>query len=297
MIDNFAVFILTHGRSDKVYTYTTLRNQGYTGKIYLLVDNEDKEIENYKKKYKDQVIVFNKQDAIDYTDSGDNFKKRNSVVYARNWNFIVAKELGIKYFWQLDDDYTTFRYTANHEKQYITSNTGMKNFDKLLSICIEFMKKSNFDCIAWAQGGDFIGGPGSGLFKKFQKGQIPRKIMNSFLCDSDKPFKFMGRINEDVNCYVELGKQGKLFGTIAQLRLEQKETQSNSGGLTEIYLDLGTYVKSFYSVMYSPSCVSIIEMGVKNRRLHHKIHWKNAIPMIIDEKFKKVNHAKQILQT
>ena len=31
--------------------------------------------------------------------------------------------------------------------------------------------------------------------------------------------------------------------------LLQKETQSNSGGLTDIYLELGTYVKSFYSVI------------------------------------------------
>ena len=37
----FAAFILTHGRADDVLTYDTLRRCGYTGKIYLLVDNED----------------------------------------------------------------------------------------------------------------------------------------------------------------------------------------------------------------------------------------------------------------
>ena len=106
--NNFAVFILTHGRANNVITYNTLRKQGYTGQIYLMIDDEDKQADEYKKLYGKQVIVFNKQTAINYTDSGDNFKKRNSVVYARNWNFVIAKELGIDYFLQLDDDYGHF---------------------------------------------------------------------------------------------------------------------------------------------------------------------------------------------
>ena len=40
----------------------------------------------------------------------------------------------------------------------------------------------------------------------------------------------MGRINEDVNAYVSLGLKGSLFLTYPRIRLEQKETQANSGG-------------------------------------------------------------------
>ena len=83
MNDKFAIFILTHGRSNNVVTYKTLKSQGYTGQIILLIDDEDQEASNYKKIYGDQVHIFNKQAAIDMTDSGDNFQKRNSVVYAR----------------------------------------------------------------------------------------------------------------------------------------------------------------------------------------------------------------------
>jgi hypothetical protein len=111
--------------------------------------------------------------------------------------------------------------------------------------------------------------------------------MNSFFCDVDKPFKFMGRINEDVNLYAENGRRGELFITVPRIRLEQKQTQANDGGLTDIYLDLGTYVKSFYSVMYAPSCVKIAEMGVTARRLHHRLSWKNTCPLIIPEEYKK----------
>ena len=40
--ENFAVFILTHGRPDNVITYNTIKSSGYTGRIFIIIDNEDK---------------------------------------------------------------------------------------------------------------------------------------------------------------------------------------------------------------------------------------------------------------
>ena len=284
---DFAVLILTHGRSNSVVTYNTLRRQGYTGRIVLMVDDEDSQIDAYRKKFGDQVVVFSKQAAIDMTDSGDNFCKRNSVVYARNYTFTVAKGLGLKYFLELDDDYTQFRYTFDNDRNYITRNIEIKSLDGVIEAMLDFFIKSGATTIAMSQGGDFIGGEKSTFSKLERKGKFSRKVMNSFFCDVEKPFKFMGRINEDVNLYAENGRRGELFITVPRIRLEQKQTQANDGGLTDIYLDLGTYVKSFYSVMYAPSCVKIAEMGVTARRLHHRLSWKNTCPLIIPEEYKK----------
>jgi len=295
---NFAVFILTHGRADSVYTFKTLRQQGYTGKIYLLCDDEDKQIAKYKNLYgEDTVIVFKKQDAIDITDSGDNFKKRNSVVFARNWNFKVASDLGLTHFWQLDDDYTRFDYSLNAEMQYTTSNNKIGKLDDLLEAMMDFVDTTPFHSIAFAQGGDFIGGEGCTLLSRMRKDEIYRKVMNSFLFRVDRPVQFMGRINEDVNMYVEWGRRGILFMTSPQLRLQQVVTQQNSGGLTEIYLDLGTYTKSFYTVMYAPSCVKISEVGTTDRRIHHQVMWKYAVPKILDESHRKPRVLSRITST
>lgn len=295
---NFSVFILTHGRADSVYTFKTLRQQGYTGKIYLLCDDEDKQITKYKNLYgTDTVIVFNKQDAINITDSGDNFKKRNSVVFARNWNFKVASDLGLTHFWQLDDDYTRFDYSLNAEMQYTTSNNKIGKLDDLLEAMMDFMDTTPFHSIAFAQGGDFIGGEGCTLLSRMRKDEIYRKVMNSFLFRVDRPVQFMGRINEDVNMYVEWGRRGILFMTSPQLRLQQVVTQQNSGGLTEIYLDLGTYTKSFYTVMYAPSCVKISEVGTTDRRIHHQVMWKYAVPKILDESHRKPRVLSRITST
>ena len=69
--------------------------------------------------------------------------------------------------------------------------------------------------------------------------------------------------------------------------MDQKRTQTNPGGMTDLYLDAGTYVKSFYSVMYAPSCVTIRDMGRINRRLHHRVDWNAAAPKILPETARK----------
>ena len=47
----FAIFILTYGRSDRVITYETLKKRGYTGKVYFICSDDDKELKKYKNNY------------------------------------------------------------------------------------------------------------------------------------------------------------------------------------------------------------------------------------------------------
>ena len=125
-----------------------------------------------------------------------------------------------------------------------------------------------------------------GLNGTMWKSKIKRKAMNSFFCKTDRPFTFIGRINEDANTYTTLGSRGNLFFTIANIDLIQIQTQSNEGGMSEVYLDSGTYLKSFYTIMSMPSCVSIDMMGEQHRRIHHKVDWETCVPKIISGRFK-----------
>lgn len=83
-----------------------------------------------------------------------------------------------------------------------------------------------------------------------------------------------------------VSESGNLFMTFPLLAIQQKETQSNIGGMTEMYLDTGTYIKSFYTVMYAPSCVKVGMMGIIHPRLHHRVSWDNAVPCIISEEYR-----------
>lgn len=283
---DFAVFILTHGRADNVITYHTLRRSGYTGKIYLVIDNEDKTAEKYRELYGEDVIMFDKKAVADTVDEGDNFDDRRVIIHARNACFEIAKKIGVTYFIQLDDDYGQFKFRINHENSYPSDRYLIKTqLDNIFDLLLDFYKSANFLSIAMSQGGDWIGGSES----SFTKYPMKRKCMNSFICSTDRAFQFVGRVNEDVNTYTTLGGSGKLLATIPFVALDQLQTQSNSGGMTDIYLESGTYIKSFYTVMYSPSCTTIRMMGNKNRRLHHSINWNNAVPVILSEQHRKLN--------
>jgi len=272
--NNFAVFILTHGRPDNVKTYSTLKKCGYTGKVYFIVDNEDKTINKYVENYgKESVKVFDKKAMADSVDEGNNFDNRKVIIHARNACFKIAKEIGVKYFIQLDDDYYYFGY------RYETGAKIIKNLDVVFEKMLDFYKSVNIKSIAFSQGGDHIGG--------FSGIKLKRKCMNSFICSTDREFQFVGSINEDVNTYTTLGNRGDIFFTFTNIQLDQKDTQSNNGGMTDEYALSGTYVKSFHSVLMHPSGVKVSMMNTNHTRLHHSIKWNNTVPCILDSKIKK----------
>lgn len=281
---NFAVFILTHGRPDRVITYKTLRNSGYTGDIYLICDDEDKTLDQYKKNYGEQVKIFSKSSYEGKFDKMDNFDGNKVITYARNACYDIARSLGLDYFFEYEDDYTRFLF-RKIEGDTLRGITITK-LDKVLDLMIDALENTNSCTIAFAQGGDLMGGA-----KSFHNISLKRKAMNTFVFKVNKDPKddliFIGRMNDDVNAYLSQGKIGKLFFQIAEVCMVQLATQSNSGGNTEAYKEFGTYVKSFYSVMVSPDCCKIALMGTVNKRIHHKIKWENAVPKILSQHFKK----------
>lgn len=282
MNEDFAVFILTHGRAEKLPTIKMLKKEGYTGKVFFVIDNEDDQEELYKKKYgTDNVLIFDKQAAYDRADTMDNFNDHRAIIYARNECWRIARKKNLKYFLMLDDDYTAIDY--RYQKDNKSKAKRIQNLDKVFADMIRMLEESGADSIAFAQGGDFVGGVKSANFKK----EVLRKAMNSFFCRTDIPIEFRGTMNEDVVTYTTLSSRGHLFFTITKYAITQLATQSLSGGMTAAYKEGGTYLKSFYAVMSMPSAVHVDIMNTTHKRIHHKINWNRTAPKIINEKYKK----------
>lgn len=271
-----AVAILSHGRANNVRTYHVLRQQQYTGPIYIIIDDEDDDADEYRKIYGDQVIQFDKKAAAEATDQMDNFDKRNAVLYARNACQWLLRDRGYTHVLQLDDDYQWFGWRA-------VQRAGLRgytitNLDEIFNLFWDFLDNTPARTIAMAQGGDYIGG----WRTKPYWDTYHRKAMNSFFTRTDRPVRFVGRINEDVNTYVSEGNRGEVFLTHTRPYLVQGATQQNAGGLTEMYLEEGTYVKSFYSVMIQPSSVKAAVLdGGAAARIHHRIDWNKTVPKIL----------------
>lgn len=288
MRDDFAIFIMVHGRPDKMWTLPTLRKHGYTGKVYLVADDLDETRHEYKKKYGDDLIIFDKKKAAALYDSGDNSGDLRSTMYSANTIPRLAKERGIKYFMIMCDDYYEFYHMLDKNGEFNNPYVYAMRMDSIIDSMIEFYDSTNILTLAMVQRGDFIGGAANGNAKP----KLIRKAMNTFLCSVDRPIKFMGRLNEDVTTYAHLGNRGELFLSFTDVAVNQKDTQSIKSGLTEAYIDSGTYVKSFFSVMYNPSCVKVSMIGTLHQRIHHAVQWKNAVPKIIEEKYKKQSSDK-----
>lgn len=274
-MDKFAVLILCHGRPEYNDTLPALKRCGYTGRIYIILDNLDTKKDEYMKKYgHDNVYVFNKSWVALESDAMNNFNDRRATLFVRNATFDIAKDLRLDYFLVLDDDYGSFCH--KREECELTS----RNLDFVFTWFVEYLINTPIKCIAFSQGGDHIGGYNpEKMFK--------RKAMNSFFCVTERPFKFYGTMNDDVNMYVINGIRGDIYITFYPFMLHQAQTQQKEGALTDIYKKYGTYVKSFYSIICSPSSIHISLMGEKNLRLHHRIEWPQTVPCIISNIFKK----------
>lgn len=284
--DDFCIFILTHGRPERVHTYNSLMKAGYTGKVYIVIDDEDKTEAGYRERFGDKVLQFCKAEWAAKTDDGDNFQHRKAIVYARNACWDLAKQVGCRWFCQMDDDYKTYHLRVGENGNEITNGRVKKTMDEVVKEVLKFYQRSKATACAIAQGGDYIGGTGG------DKRKLTRKCMNSWFCDVEKQIAFFGHMNEDVSAYVTYGHRGQLFFTVMQAMLNQLPTQVTPGGMSDAYLESGTYVKSFYTVMAAPSCVKIGLMGDPRggrTRIHHKINWNNTVPKILREQYRKVS--------
>lgn len=280
--NDFCIFILTHGRPDRVHTYDSLIKAGYTGKVYIVIDDEDKTEAGYRERFGDKVLQFCKAEWAAKTDEGDNFQHRKAIVYARNACWDLANQVGCRYFCQMDDDYIKFHVRHDSESVYVDGRVR-KSIGNVVCEMHKLYASLPADSIAMSQGGDHIGGRKDISFS--------RKCMNSWFCDARKPITFFGHMNEDVSAYVTYGRRGRLFFTVVQAQLSQKPTQVTAGGMSDAYLESGTYVKSFYTVMAAPSCVRIGVMGdprgSNGCRIHHKINWHKTVPKILREEHRK----------
>lgn len=285
----FCVFIISHGRADNVITKRTLQRCGYTGPLFIVIDNEDKQAEAYKRNFGEgNVVIFDKLKYAQMVDSCDNFENRRTTTHARNACFDIAEEKGFEYFLVLDDDYTSFMNNLDKSEQFKRSYLK-KGGDVFLSMIKFLDSDQRILSLCFLQGGDLIGGDWDGVRKAFPFSR--RKAMNSFFCKTSRRFWFFSRLNEDVNTYLAAGAKGSLFFTIPEVALNQLQTQSNAGGMSDAYIASGTYVKSFYTVMICPSFAKVSVPGKHKaksiNRLHHKISWNNAVPKILDDSFKK----------
>ena len=300
MLDNFAVFIISYKRAEslKTHTYDILKKMGCNVPIFIILSDDDPTINKYKKMYgEENIIIFNKDEAhkIQQTDLGDTYSYMKSCgSFARNYVFEAAKIKGYRYFLSLDDDF--IKLTVREKIGDSLHNYRIDKFENNFfeDFCKVFLNILNSQpylyCIGLSQSGDYIGGLGSGIYKKGFK----FKAMGSFFCDTQKEYRYPGRFNDDVCGYITNNIKGRISLILYGFTLDTEQTQSNAGGMTAIYRENGTYLKSLYSSLMLPAVAKIKPMGEYHHRMHHFIRYGNNVPKIIEEKFLKNKYKSEV---
>lgn len=275
MRNDFGMFILSHGRAGNVLTFDTLRRCGYTGKIFIVIDDQDEQQEDYKKEYGDCVIVFDKREWAEKTDTIKATCDLRSVVFARNACYEIAKQLNMRYFCEFDDDLEEIRI------RYLSDNKlrgkRVEDFDSIVDCMISFMESDNRICsLSFGLDFDYIGGK-NGQYQK----KLERMCFGFYFLRVDNPVPFIGITCEDMNAALKVCDSGNIMFRVFDIMAYSPERTTNEGGNFSLYNSMTKYVRNFYPVIVCPS-------GIKIKPNHDIKKYSDYIfPMIIGGRWKK----------
>lgn len=280
--ESFCAFVLSHGRPDSVATIDALDRSGYTGDWRIVCDDEDATLPRYVARFgADRVMTFSKAAVAATFDTADLSTDWRSVVFARNACFDLARQVGVDRFVQLDDDYVSIRFRYDHGNQL--RSVVVPSADRLFAAMVALLDDTGAATVALAQPGDLLGGRS----EAWKHSRFKRKAMNSFFCRTGDTWRFAGRVNEDVCLYTVQATRGLVFLTTLRVACYQRATQQSPGGMSGLYRSSGTYAKSFYPVMMTPSAVRVDRMHSAFPRLHHRVAYQFCAPRIVPERFRK----------
>lgn len=276
MRNDFAAIIISHKRPE-CSTYRVLREYGYTGKVYVVIDDGDPAIEDYKERYGDGVKVFRKEVNFDI---GDNFDGPNSIAtFSRNYCWTVAEVEGLNAFLMLDDDLEQISY--RYVKEGHLKGKKAKNLDWLFDNVYDWLMPANMGCISFGNAMDYIGGA-----ERLNKAK--RAVMNAFFFKTERRFEFCGRYSEDVISPLIQNKTGNCMlghtGVQAQFDVWTAGTPKKDGGCQTAYRDNSSFNLRFYNILWNPDCVYLKYNGAEWIAITQE---RYAYPMIISERHRK----------
>ena len=281
MRSDFAVMICSHGRAETLTTYDMLRRQGYTGKIIVVIDDEDDQRDAYESRF-EWVEVFCKEE---YYKSSDGViqGKQKGILYARNACYDIAVRNGLKFFTEFDDDFSGIdcRYFDGEKlKSY-----KVENLDELFTQILDMFEHEKVVSVSLLTQGDYIGG---GPNAKGIAG-VTRICNQAFFLMTERRIDFISSMNEDMCSALTYGMRGRLFLGLNGTMLEAEPIANNKmgNGMTEFYKKLAPFARAFTAVIVRPDC-ALSEPVDKKDSFRIKVKtWDIAVPKILNERYKK----------
>lgn len=290
MRNDFAVFICTHGRPNKQLTLEALKKCGYTGKVYLVLDDTDETIQQYIDNFgADMLLVFDKNHYINtvYTSMAKPYYK--CILYAKCAVEDIAKAMKLNAFVIADDDLTGFsiRYPVENSLKRISKFS----MDDALSISVDFLLDADATIMGIGHGGTYFNG-----VKVFEPNSVSKLIntgvpYNFIFRNTKHNVDWMSAYGEDdvTNNYNSSIGNKVMLMPYMQLTIVPSGSCAE-GGMYDVYANVDAFKLMFFIFMHFPTSVEVV---LKRDRKTGVVFWstkryrENTCPKIVSESYRK----------
>ena len=274
MID---IFIPSYHRADNLKTVNYYKRIGWhMDNIHVVIDSETDDIPDYEYQAERtgfNLHIFNMQEArkrYDYVHRPS--QSRRSAGQARNQFYDIAKSLGIDFFMIQDDD------TQGYQNKKLGKYLGMSSLDDVNAVfegIKNFMLKRKIGVFGVSQTGDFFGGTNKKLLRN--------KVMNTTFVNTAYVYRGeRGVQDDDTSQFVTIMNEGLFTGSIGDgLVLQQTQSATASGGLTELYNECKLLNKALVCPIQFPSAICANKQEKNGGRIHHQIRHKYLAPRLL----------------
>ena len=275
--------ICTHGRPDKQYTLEALRKAGYTGKIILVVDDEDDTVDKLCSNYEDyntSVCIFPKQCYIDHVDYGPKLF-RKVILYGKCACENLAKKLQLDTFVISDDDTKQFRFRWVEDGKLRAVNIT-KDFDRVFEAFIEYMLTADITALSFGYTSSYL--KGTQVFDPHVL--CNNRVAYNFVFRNAKhEVDWRGSYGEDLITACISGIKGNIWMNIPTVQNDMVVQGKSSGGMTELYKSQDSFELVQCETMYCPTSMTA---QYYKTRWYGAVQRENTFPKIISSRHSKL---------
>lgn len=282
MREDFAVFICTHGRPYAQHTLKKLLSTGYTGKYYLVLDDQDDTIQSYIDEYgADNIIVFDKNHYINSMDVGSSNPPYKCIVYAKNACEDIARDMGLSVFVIADDDVVSFRYRWP-EDNVLKSMEVKSNIDEILDAYCDALLTMNISTASFGVPSHYFLGVSSITNEKVQSMRIPFQFV---FRNTAHKVDWISGFGEDIITAVRYNQLGQFWQVLPQVELSTLPLATGSGGMLDTYKSLSSFTRAMYNFIFSPTGIKFYQN--KDGMFKPAIRYGSTTPKVVSPKFRK----------
>lgn len=272
-----AIFVISYNRADRVETYSALRDAGFFGEIFVVIDVNDPQYIKYLTRFGKELISYSKPNEKLVADTLESEKRESSAVYARNAVESIANHMRLDAFIILDDDITSFRYRWMQEG--ICKSLKITQYiDRILLAYIDYMLSCNIATLSFENCMFYIGGISD------DKISNERWTYQIHIRNTKFPVEWKSIINEDIITEIMTATRGYIWWSLPHVVYDAVAMNEKSGGNKDNYDTFSEFKRAMFATVVNPSSC---KPGYSHGKLRIIQNKSASYPMIVSSRYKK----------